>query len=197
MILAATNYISSEPVHEISNNVVFATSKASDQPAHMRRLIRAFASRLTILWLLDYWQDMIWSFQASMEVTHARLILHMTKYHIVGNHMSRLISSSFCLIFRLDTTKFWVLGISTIHFRLISDRFAQCMQWPCRDTTLPRTTYLLSRYHTVRTAITLCMQTTKVPRCVSLYIVWQIVEQSDVSVEMCSLDYTFKDSSFQ
>ena len=38
-----------EPVHEISNNVVCATSKASDQPAHTRSLIRAFASRLNIL----------------------------------------------------------------------------------------------------------------------------------------------------
>ena len=38
-----------EPVHEISNNLVCATSKASDQPAHMRSLIRAFASRLSIL----------------------------------------------------------------------------------------------------------------------------------------------------
>ena len=38
-----------EPGHEISNNVVCATSKASDQPAHKRSLIRAFASRLTIL----------------------------------------------------------------------------------------------------------------------------------------------------
>ena len=38
-----------EPVHEISNNVVCATSKASDQPGHMRSLIRAFASRLSIL----------------------------------------------------------------------------------------------------------------------------------------------------
>ena len=38
-----------EPVHEISNNVVCATSKASDQPAHMRSLIRAFACRLNIL----------------------------------------------------------------------------------------------------------------------------------------------------
>ena len=37
-----------EPRHEISNNVVCATSKASDQPAHVRSLIRAFASRLTI-----------------------------------------------------------------------------------------------------------------------------------------------------
>ena len=37
-----------EPVHEISNNVVCATSKASDQPAHMRSLIRAFAGRSSI-----------------------------------------------------------------------------------------------------------------------------------------------------
>ena len=38
-----------EPVYEISNNVVSATSNASDQPAHMRSLIRTFASRLSIL----------------------------------------------------------------------------------------------------------------------------------------------------
>ena len=37
------------PVHEISNNVVCATSKGSDQPAHTHGLIRAFASRLNIL----------------------------------------------------------------------------------------------------------------------------------------------------
>ena len=37
------------PVHEISNNLVCATSKSSDQPAHTRSLIRAFASRLSIL----------------------------------------------------------------------------------------------------------------------------------------------------
>ena len=35
-----------EPVHDISNNMVCATSKASDQPAN---LIRAFASRLSII----------------------------------------------------------------------------------------------------------------------------------------------------
>ena len=28
---------SNEPVHEISNNVICATSKASDQPAHMQQ----------------------------------------------------------------------------------------------------------------------------------------------------------------
>ena len=38
-----------EPRHEISNNVVGATSKGSDQPAHTRSLIRAFAGRLNIL----------------------------------------------------------------------------------------------------------------------------------------------------
>ena len=38
-----------EPRHEISNNVVCAISKGSDQPAHMRSLIRAIASRLNIL----------------------------------------------------------------------------------------------------------------------------------------------------
>ena len=41
--------IPAEPVHEISNNVVCVTSKASDQPAHTRSLIRAFASCLSIL----------------------------------------------------------------------------------------------------------------------------------------------------
>ena len=38
-----------EPLHEISSNVVCATSKASDQPAHMRSLIRACASCMNIL----------------------------------------------------------------------------------------------------------------------------------------------------
>ena len=41
-----------DPVHEISNNVVCATSKASDQPAHTRSLIRAFASYSMIVKLL-------------------------------------------------------------------------------------------------------------------------------------------------
>ena len=38
-----------QPQHEISSNVVCATNKASDQPAHTLSLIRAFASRLNIL----------------------------------------------------------------------------------------------------------------------------------------------------
>ena len=46
--------ITIEQVNEISNNVVYGTSKASDQPAHTRSQIRALASRLSILWLLSY-----------------------------------------------------------------------------------------------------------------------------------------------
>ena len=42
-------HLTNEPWHGISNNTVCATSKASDQPAHSRSLIRAFASRLNIL----------------------------------------------------------------------------------------------------------------------------------------------------
>ena len=38
-----------EPRHEISDNLVCATSKALDQPAHSRSLIRAYACRLNIL----------------------------------------------------------------------------------------------------------------------------------------------------
>ena len=38
-----------ELVYEISNNDVCATSKASDQTVHTHSLIRAFASRLSIL----------------------------------------------------------------------------------------------------------------------------------------------------
>ena len=42
-------HIKIEPWHVISNNVVCATNKGSDQPAHTRSLIRAFACRLNIL----------------------------------------------------------------------------------------------------------------------------------------------------
>ena len=38
-----------QSVNEISNNVVCATSKTSDQSVHTRSLIRDFASRLSIL----------------------------------------------------------------------------------------------------------------------------------------------------
>ena len=46
----------------INGPLVCATNKGSDQPAHMRSLIWAFASRLTIIWLLSYWPISICSF---------------------------------------------------------------------------------------------------------------------------------------
>ena len=45
----AVNKKTLEPWYGISNNVVCATSKASDQLAHMRSLIRAFASCVNIV----------------------------------------------------------------------------------------------------------------------------------------------------
>ena len=48
-VTSLSDVTSYEPVHEISNNVVCVTSKASDQTAHMHSLIRAFASSLSIL----------------------------------------------------------------------------------------------------------------------------------------------------
>ena len=62
VITSILHWQKNEPVHEISNNVVCATSKASDQPAHTGSLIRAFASRLSILWLVSYWLNIIWRF---------------------------------------------------------------------------------------------------------------------------------------
>ena len=54
MVIPEQTELEFEPVHEISNNVVCATSKASDQPAYTRSLIRAIASCLSILLLLSY-----------------------------------------------------------------------------------------------------------------------------------------------
>ena len=71
------------PRHEISNNVVCATTKGSDQPAHTRSLIRAFASRLNILWVLNYWLNIILCFKAYKEAAQTRLSQHLSKYHIV------------------------------------------------------------------------------------------------------------------
>ena len=47
--ISLVNYIINEPQHRISNNVVCATTKPSDQPAHTRSLIRVFDSGLNNL----------------------------------------------------------------------------------------------------------------------------------------------------
>ena len=80
-----------EPWHEISNNVVWTTSKASDQPGHMRSLIRAFACRLNILWVWSYWLNIIWSCQLKKRLHRLAWVYTCQKWHIVGNHVSGLI----------------------------------------------------------------------------------------------------------
>ena len=98
----ATKFMHGMEVHEISNNVVCATSKASDQPAHMHSLIRAFASRLSILWLLSYWLTTIWSFYISLkggwrgssESTHVKMP-HCWKSHALAKIWKGIIQGPF------------------------------------------------------------------------------------------------------
>ena len=75
-------------MHEISNNVVRATSKASDQPAHMRSLIRAFASRLHVEYsmIVKLLTEYHLEFLSLKEAAEASLSLHMSKCHIATSH---------------------------------------------------------------------------------------------------------------
>ena len=72
--------------HEISNNVVCATGKGSDQPAHTRRLIRAFASRFNIL-LTEQQLEFIslnGGCTGSSESIHVKMS-HCWKSHVVAH----------------------------------------------------------------------------------------------------------------
>ena len=55
-------------------------SKAPEQSAHMHSLIRAFASRLNILWVLSYWLN-LWAYK---EAAQARLSLHSSECHTLS-----------------------------------------------------------------------------------------------------------------
>ena len=57
-----------EPQHEISNNVVCATSKASDKPAHM-----SLEHSMTVKLLTEHHLE----FLILKETAHDRLSLHM------------------------------------------------------------------------------------------------------------------------
>ena len=79
----------------ISNDVVCATSKGSDQPVHTHSLIRAFASRfkyckIVKLLTLHHLECLSLKGCCSSEST-------LVKMHIVGNHMSRFILN-ICLL---------------------------------------------------------------------------------------------------
>ena len=72
--------------------MVCATSKASDQPAHTRSLIRAFASRLiksmSVKLLTKHHLEFLLLKGGCTGLSESTL--HLSKCHIVGNHMSRL-----------------------------------------------------------------------------------------------------------
>ena len=78
-----------EPRHEISNNVVCATSIASSQPAHTRSLIRAFVSHYSMsVKLLTERHVEFLSLKGGCTGSCKSTLV---KKHIVGNTMSRLI----------------------------------------------------------------------------------------------------------
>ena len=88
-----------EPVHEIANNVVCATSKASHQPAHTRSLIRAFASSLSIFFIFKLLTEYHLEFlsvkgdcRGSSKSTHVKMP-HCWKSHALAQYYSSLCSS--------------------------------------------------------------------------------------------------------
>ena len=95
-----------EPRHEISNNVVCATNKCSDQPAHTRSLIRAFARSLTILPVLSYWLNFIWSWRLY------RLVWAYTCQN------ATFLEISYCGSFCILTICHWKKSASYIEFKL-------------------------------------------------------------------------------
>ena len=87
-----------EAVHEISNNVVCANSKASDQPAHTRSLIRAFASRLSMIVKLrtEHHLECLslkGGCRGSSESTHVK-ISHCWKSHALAQSMAAVCSNA-------------------------------------------------------------------------------------------------------
>ena len=82
--------IINEPWHGISNNVVCATSKASDQPAHIRSLIRAFACRLNILgFLFSYFWKLLEGCIGSAESIHHKMP-HCLKPHVAAQMLDEI-----------------------------------------------------------------------------------------------------------
>ena len=78
-----------EPRHDISNNVVYVTSKDSDQPAHTQSdqsLCLSLEYSMSVKLLTEHHLE----FLSLKGAAQAGLSLRLSKCHIVGNHMSRL-----------------------------------------------------------------------------------------------------------
>ena len=79
------NELKTDPRHEIYNNVVCATNKGPDQPAHTRSLPRVFASRLDIL-LTEHYLEFVTlkgGCRGSSEITLVKMP-HFWKSHVAA-----------------------------------------------------------------------------------------------------------------
>ena len=91
VIAIVNSYVAqNEPRHDKTNKMTCAPSEDSDQPGHPPSLIRFFAVRMKIAWVLSYpWstQRRLWSDWADAQ---ADLSLRLAHTHFVGFLMSRL-----------------------------------------------------------------------------------------------------------
>ena len=83
-----------EPWHGISNNLVCATRKASDQPAHMRILSRAFVSGLPFA---TDWTDVAHSIGVQNGVLHF-FLLYGTDFWCSGHFFVLKLKVYVCLV---------------------------------------------------------------------------------------------------
>ena len=98
---------------EISNNVVCATSKGSDQPAHTRSLITAFAHHLNILPV---------KLLTEQHFELKRRLQGLSKCHIVGSVMPRLkwaLSQETLIFVYLKNTYTFVESDQSLRYSLI------------------------------------------------------------------------------
>ena len=104
----------------------------------MRSLIRAFASRLNILWVLSYWLKTIWSFYASKEAAQAHLSQYLSKCHIVGItcHGSIIISPFFMYFSYLHLLRHKAGQEGRGEILLENS----CMRWRCYQGKIMHTT---------------------------------------------------------
>ena len=88
--------LSFEPRHEISNNLVSATSKGSDQPAHTHSLVRAFANRLNIL-LAKHNLELLCLKGGFTGVSESTLVKipHCWKSHVTAHLVTRMNTTYF------------------------------------------------------------------------------------------------------
>ena len=108
------NLKTNEPRHEISNNVICATSKGSDQPAHKRSLIRAFASSLNVLGLLSHWPNIIMVFLSLKGgcTGPSEHTLHCSKSHAASKISFPLETSLYSYVLACVCSNFLIAKIS-------------------------------------------------------------------------------------